>query len=424
MTLGWIPVAVATAPAAVGQVAPDSLVLSSLGALLVDVQAANPSLRAMRVGADALATRADQAGAWPDPMVGMAWQPVPIVTARGSQRTQWQVQQTIPYPGKLALRASAADWTSEAAYAEANTMELNLLESARHSWIDLARILGQEALVREFSRALRSFEEVAHTRYQVGQGSQQAILKAQLERNALSNRLLELGAAKRSLVERLADLVNRPVALRDSVLGTESVAGPLPAASPLETATELRPELRVLGALSKAADARIELAHKEWWPDLGLQVTWFDIAPRDMPPTADGTNGLAVGISVRLPLQRGRLRSQLEETELMRSQLDARVEAVVSSIRTQIADLTYRIRSTQEQLDLLSDALIPQAETTLAATLSSYTTGKASFLDLLDAERMLFDLRWSFETTRATHLKAEASMLRALGVDGVPDRDS
>ena len=83
---------------------------------------------------------------------------------------------------------------------------------------------------------------------------------------------------------------------------------------------------------------------------------------------------------------------------------------------TEISDLLQRMDREREQLDLFTDALIPQATTTLAASVSAYTTGRATFLDLLDAERMLFDLRWSYEATRSSVLSTGAALERAVGV--------
>ncbi len=75
------------------QPAPSDTTVLRLDALLREVEAANPSLQAARLRADALRTERAQASAWPEPTVGVAYQPYSIVTARGPQRSLWQVQQ-------------------------------------------------------------------------------------------------------------------------------------------------------------------------------------------------------------------------------------------------------------------------------------------------------------------------------------------
>ena len=94
----------------------------SLDALLAEVEASNPSLRAARLEADALATVGDQVGALPDPTVSVTAFPYPLVTALGAQRTQWRIEQMLPWPGTLALRERAADLGAEAAGFEADAL--------------------------------------------------------------------------------------------------------------------------------------------------------------------------------------------------------------------------------------------------------------------------------------------------------------
>lgn len=401
-----------------GQALPsDTLVISDLESLLATVRGQNPTLDAARIGANAMAQRPEQVRALPDPTFGLSVQPIPIVTARGSQRSQWQIQQGIPFPGKLALREEAAQWQAAAAEFDADRLELDLLERTKMLWYDLSRVLRQRTLILEFQVSLRTYEEVARTRYAVGEGMQQAILKAQLERNTFTNRLLELAKQRRTILESLSDLANRPVTVPDSIVLVRAFPETTRSGTQLvEAARRNRPEAEGLDASLRYADAMIKLAHKEWLPDFGVGLTYFDIADTKMPPSADGRDALAIGVTVRIPLQRGRLRSRLEETRLLRQQITARQEALETRFRTEIADLLYRMEREQEQLELFTGALIPQATTTLASSISAYTTGRATFLDLLDAERMLFDLRWSYEATRSSLLKVGAELERAVGV--------
>ena len=143
-----------------------------------------------------------------------------------------------------------------------------------------------------------------------------------------------------------------------------------------------------------------------------------------MPPTADGRDAFAIGASIKVPLQRGRLRARLEEARVRQVQVETRQEALETAFQTQIADLTSRLRQDTEQLTLYREALLPQAETTLQATLSAYTTGRTAFLDLLDAQRMLFSLRAGYEDTFARYLKGTAALERALGIPSLSELDT
>lgn len=400
--------------------------LLSLDNLLAEVRTNNPSLRISRLETEVLATRSRQTSALPDPSVTIGYQPYPLLTARGAQRSQWRIEQMAPYPGKLRLRGAIADLNAEIAGFEADTFEEYLLFETKQTYYELYRIQQQEQHVLAFRDRLENFEEAAAAQYEVGAGMQQAILKTQLEKNTLARRQLELAEHRRTAAETLTRLLNRPAS--DAFMANVRVETPpvprLDEAALLEIALRERPEADVLDAAARRADTRIALARKQFMPDFGLSVTWFDIGTADIPPTATGRDAVAIGATVKVPIRRGSLRAKLEETRVRRIQIEARREALETSFRTQISDFVHRLRGEARQLALYREALIPQAETTLQATLSAYATGGAGFLDLLDAERMLFSLGTDYEDTFARYLKMTAALERALGVPSLADLDT
>ncbi len=408
-----------------GQDPPDAPAdtLLRLENLLVDVRAHNPLLQASYLEAQALALRSGQVSALPDPFVRIIYQPVPLLTARGAQRNQWSIEQEIPYPGKLGLQASIADLTAKIKDYEAATLEEDLLLQVKQSYFRLYRIQQQELRILAFKDRLQNFEEIAATQYEVGAGVQQAILKTQLEKNSLSRLQLELSIERRTATETLVRLLNRPISTESKVAITVEAPSHIQfdAIALLELALNQRPEVNALNTAAKRADEEIALARKQFKPDFRFSITYFDIARTDVPPTATGRDALGIGATIHIPLQRNRLHAQLKEARVRRSHVHARQEALNTFLATQVADLMHQLREEARQLELFKEGLIPQAETTLQATLNSYTTGRTDFLDLLDSERTLFSLNMSYDDTFARYLQVAAALERALGVDSLAD---
>ncbi|MDX1547436.1 MAG: TolC family protein [Rhodothermales bacterium] len=416
----------AVTPAAARQPAPPDPVVLDLATVLAEVRTNNPTLRTARLQAEALGQRAPQVSALPDPTVGVVVQPFPVLTARGAQRSQWRVEQMIPYPGKRALRAEIADLGAEVAAHEAEVMEADLLLRAKHAYYELYRLQEAEALVEAFRDDVQGFEDVAAVRYEVGQGGQQAILRAQLEKNQLAARLLALRRQRRSAAEMLAHLTDAHDAER-FVHRIRLAPPPVPDAEAVllrSVAVRERAELDVLTTALERADRQIALAKKAAFPDFGVSLTYFDIADRAMPPTADGRDALALGASVTVPLWRGRLRAQLAEVRLHRKVVQARQADLRAEIRTEIDDLTFALEQEAEALHLYETTLLPQARTTAEAALAAYASGQAGFLDLLDAARAVFTLRMEYEDTLARTLTTAADLERALGIDALSDLDA
>ncbi len=391
--------------------------------LMAEVRTHNPLLQASSLEALALSKRTAQVSALPDPSVRITYLPAPILTARGTQRSQWSIEQEIPYPGKLGLRGSIADLTAEIKSFATATLERDLLHQVKISYYELYRIQQQELRILAFTDRLRNFEEAAATQYEVGAGVQQAILKTQLERNSLSGRQLELSIERRTATETLTRLLNRPLSAESNV--TVSVKTPsyikLDEIGLLEVALRERPEVHALQTTEKRADREIALARKQFKPDFRFSITYFDIGQQDMPPTASGRDAFGINATIRIPLQRSRLRAKLEEARIHRNHVLAHQEALVSSLSTQVADLIHHLQEEARQLELYEEALIPQAEIALQATLNSYTTGDTDYLDLLDSERTLFFLGMSYDNTIGRYFQATATLERALGVDSLTD---
>lgn len=393
----------------------DSSAVLHLDDLLQQAAANNPSLEARRLESGALATRGRQVSALPDPSVGVSYQPRPILTARGYQRSQWRVEQTIPFPGKRGLRGEIAELGAHMATSEADAFGEDLALEVKRAYYELYRVQEQERVLTEFQDQLRSFEEAALSRYEVGTGTQQAVLKAQLERSRLQVHLQQLVEDRRSATEKLARLIDRPNS--NGLSGRIRVERPeLPASGQLtKLALSQRPEAEFLRQANRQGDRKIALARREFLPDISLSLTYMDLGAGGLSPAMTGRDAFTLSAGIKVPLWRDKLNARVEEARLQKQRVEAQYQSLESTLRTQIADLNGRLEEQQEQLDLLEETLIPQAETTLEATLSAYKTDRADFLDLLDAERTLFSLEMDHEATYARLLKTTAELQRTVG---------
>ncbi len=396
---------------------------TTVAEVLDAVERANPMLEAARLEGEARAQQRAQVAALPDPTVSVTYQPLPMLTAHGTQRTQWRVEQMVPYPGKLSLQGDIADLGAVVARHEADALAADLLLQAKEAYYDLYHVQRLTELVHAFQEDLRGFEDAAAARYEVGQGTQQAVLKAQVEKNQLAQRLMDLRARRRSAAMALARLTNAP----DGTFETVDLAPPLRPDVPMEAMVAAsvaeRPEMAALDAAEARASKQIALSHKQRLPDFGVSLTYFDIASAAMPPTAGGRDALAIGASVKLPLQRGRIRSQIAESEVRARQIEARRAALETDIETDLDDLLYALEQERATLELYEQTLLPQAASTVEATLSAYTTGRTDFLNLLDAERTVFALRTGRADAFIRYLKTTARLERVLGIASLEDLD-
>ena len=424
LLLGTLSLFLALTERVSGQDFPSDTVLT-LQDVLAEVRANNASLRASQLQAEALTFAGAQAVALPDPVVTAAYQPFGILTAYGAQRSQWQVEQMLPYPGTLQLKGLAADLDAEIAALQVTVLEEDLVFQAKRAFFELYRIQQRTALIAAFQDRLADYAEAAATQYAVGQGMQQDILKAQLERNALDELRIQLDSEQRAALQALARLRNQPSCTH--CYQTTIVQAPPPDSldqdALLALARSRNSEAEALAAEARRADTQIALARKAFMPDFSLRFSYFDIASGNVPPTASGRDALAVGVSIKVPLQRARRQARLQQAQVQRRAIAARQEDLDHALWTQIAELADRLQDQQRQLAQFHEVLVPQAESARQASLSAYTAGRTSFLDLLDAERTLFALRSAEADLAARSLVTAAMLEKVLEVPSLESMD-
>ena len=259
------------APAASAQESPPAPVVGAdttrlrLPDLLAEVGRANPTLQASLLEAGALSQVGAQVGARPDPVASVLVAPFPVVTARGAQRSQWRVEQPLPWPGTLGLRERSADLAAAVAGYETEALALDLAFEVERAYYDLVHAHHVEGVLRTYEARLDAFAEAAAVRYEVGRGPQGAILQVQLEGEQIAERLYRLAAHRTEALQTLARLTDRP----DLVGSPVSVAPPaLPDSlgGLLARALRERPEVRAMETARERARTEVALAEKAFYP--------------------------------------------------------------------------------------------------------------------------------------------------------------
>jgi outer membrane protein TolC len=132
-----------------------------------------------------------------------------------------------------------------------------------------------------------------------------------------------------------------------------------------------------------------------------------------------GRDALALSVGVTVPLWRGKQEANIQEAQIERRRAETELADFRLTVRTRLADLRQQIERHRRQLALLDETLLPKAETALETALSGYRTGQNDFLDLLDAERTLFQLRLQRASVFARLLTTQAEWERTAGRAGL-----
>ena len=320
------------------------------------------------------------------------------------------------------MRERVAFYAAEEARAEVAALRLQLITRARRLYYELSFLGEHAAIIAEEREHLLRHEEVARARYSAGMGLQQEALKIQADITRAETRLVEIEARRRSLLASLNALRDRPA---DIEFMGYSLPPPRPEIPPLEElrqrARSHRPELAASRAEIVRRQAQVEIAGKEFRPDLkvGLGYTLVDRrrdeAGRLNPPPDNGDDVLSFSVGARLPVWKRKLEAGLEEALSLKSAAEERRRQILAEIEGEIGEAAARLPLLYRQWKLFEDVLLAQAEEALSSSEAAYTTGKLNALDLLDAEHVLFEVRTAAARTQADHAIALAELEGAIG---------
>ena len=383
----------------------------------------NPNLAAMQARFQAKLAIPSQVGVLPDPVLSINALNFPTDTFEVRQEAMTQMQfgisQRFPFPGKLALREEASAFEAEAAGDSVDETRLRLIRDVRSSWWTLHYLDQALGIVAKNQDLLRQFVEIAKTKYEVGSGLQQDVLLAQLELSKLLDQKIQLIGLRRGEEAGLNRLINRPT--ENEIMLPASTNLTLPELADegalFERARQLRPKLAGIRHKIRAAESRVELAKKDYYPDFMVGAV-YGARQGDDPPFIGGerTDFLTLRLSINLPLYPTRKRSNAvsqrsAELSSQRYALQDEHNAVYTEISQAIADYLQA----SEQFSLFDTGIIPQARQTVQSMLAGYQVSEVDFLNLVRSQITLFNFETQYWRSLSAANQALARLYAAVG---------
>ena len=398
----------------------------------------NSTLRAASHRGAAARARIAPAGTRPDPnlMAGIITIPVakPSLTDDNFTMLMVGLEQSFPYPGKQALRSKVATLDASAVDAMTATARLATVRRVKEAWYEIA-YLDHALEIAERTRAvLADVVRVAESHYGTGTGLQQDVLKARVEAARLAETASTLSEARvtavaqlNAVLERASDtpiqrasipsrLAHAAVAADASdirfaaqTLGARASGSPLPPVSTLQSMALVHsPALQEHEARIAAQAARVELARKDSKPDFDVTVQYnHRVAYPDL---------LTAQVSIPLRLQKSAKQDEaIVEQSAELAALEAEHRAAVHALDARVASLASDIERSRTQLALYVKAILPQGHAAVTSALTTYRSGRADLLTLLDLQGSVFSSETAYFRALADFAKAVAELEETVG---------
>jgi outer membrane protein, heavy metal efflux system len=377
----------------------------------------NPGLEARFQEWRVAVEQVPQSGSLPDPRFTYGHYFGEVETRVGPMQHQFSLSQSLPWPGKLRDREDAAAHRANAAYARFEAARLGLfyqVEAAHNRLYYLKRNID---ITTDMIELLKQFERVAQTRYQVGRTGHPDLLKIQVELGLAEDRLRELVSRRAPYAAELNASLNRDAS--SDIAWPTAVSARVIAVSEVTIRAAMRernPELQALDQELESKRIGVQIAREESLPDLIVGLAYTVIGERGgLDLDKNGDDAILATFSLNLPLWRENYNAVERGAMAERLAAASRKADSLNTLTAQLQQSLFDHQDADRRATLYRDTLVPKAEESLEAALSSYTQDQADFLDLIEAQRTLLEFKLTLERTLVERATSYAHVEQLVG---------
>lgn len=402
----------------------------SLASYLEQAARNNPQINADFMLYKASLEKIPQAGAIPDPELEVGFFFKPMETLMGKQVADFTLMQMFPWFGTRKAARSEASEMARMAYEKFRDSRNTLWYDVKAQWYQLSNLNEQYKTTENTIDLLKQLEQLALTRFSASKnnlsapsaststgggmngmagksamggssmtaasGGMSDVLRIQMERAELENKLTNLASLRVVAEARFNSLLNRtstsPVAVPDSL---EQVVFQLDEEPMIDSIFTRNPMLTMIDAEADAYRAKAKMDRRMSYPMIGIGLQYSLINKMDNPigmPDMNGKDMVMPMVKISLPLFRRKYNAQQREnrnywlaTELKRDNVQNQLHTAYVSASQQLEDAARKITLYTNQYEL--------SLSTWQLIVREFSAGRQSLTDVIQVERQMLDYK-------------------------------
>ncbi|MEQ9618900.1 MAG: TolC family protein [Deltaproteobacteria bacterium] len=380
----------------------------------------NPELQAFSLEIRAREAQALQAGLPPNPEIGFGLEDFGGTgSVEGFKGTETTVllSQLIPLGGKLSKRRKVAALNTDLAEWDYKTVRLDVLTQTSLAFLNL--LAAQKRLALDLE--LVGLAEKVHTTVSEQAGAGQiSPIQAKRSQVALSQARIRLERTKRELEAAKKILAStwgsKDINFNEAVGKLDSIS-PVPEYEKLTDLLSQNPDIARWATEMEQREAKLGLEKANAIPDPFVSGGYRRLGEND-------DNAFVVGISIPIPVlnrnQGGISEARRRVAKAIEEQKNAEV-----TVNAALASAFHNLSASYEEVILLKEDVLPQAESAYDSIFEGYREGKFALLDVLDAQRTVFDARAQYIEALRSYHSSKANVERLIGapIEGIENYD-
>jgi multidrug efflux system outer membrane protein len=321
----------------------------------------------------------------------------------------------IDFWGKFRRATEAARAELLAAEEARRTVVLTLVSAVASAYMDIRALDKQLEITRRTAESRRSTLELFGLRFQNGIISEVDLSQAESEYEDAAARIPDIERAIGQTENALSVLLGRNPGPIPRGLTIDELALPaVPAGMPSEL-LERRPDIRQAEQVLIAANARIGVAKSLYFPTIALTGAFGTVSTdlSNLFTAASRTWNFGVPLSVPL-FTAGRIGGEVKASEAAREQAVFGYQKSIQNAFREVEDALIDRAKSGQRLEALARQLKALRNYSRLARMR-YDEGYTSFLEVLDADRSLFNVELAYTSGQNTLFRALINIYKSMG---------
>jgi outer membrane protein TolC len=360
-----------------------------------------------------------QAKSLPDPKFTYGYFIEEVETRVGPQKNKLEIMQTFPWFGEIEARTDAAAAAAKAARKRYEAAKLKLFGEVKDAFYEYSYLARAIEIAKENLELIQHFEEVARTKYMAAATGHPDVIRAQIELARLEDQLKTLEELRKPIVARLNAVLNRQsLEMLPWPRKAEFRAAQLSRDKMIELLRLKNPELEALDFELEAAKNQVDLAKKNFWPDVGLGVGWTDTGSALNPGMSDsGKDPIILMFTMNLPIWREGYKAAELQAKANALKASHQKKETENTIIARAEQALYDFEDSDRKRKLYGDILIPKAEELLGASETAYKAGTIDFLSFINAQQKLLEFQLHYERAMTDKQQELAKLEMLVGTE-------
>lgn len=348
----------------------------------------NPQLAAFSFETRAKEAEALQAGARPNPELTAGLESFAgsgDLSGFGASETTISLSQLVELGGKRSRRVDIAGFDHDLAAWDYETARLDVLTETKKAFVEVIVAQEQRALAEELVEVAEEILDSVSRRVKAGATSPVEEYRANVEVETSRIDLIQTQRALGAARVRLAGMWGGTAPEFHEVVGDIETTDPPPSLEALTARLAQNPQLARWATELELRRATLELERSLGTPDLALG------AGVRYSKEADAA-ALVAEAGIALPIfDRNRDATRAAELRVHRGEQEGRAAQV--RLQTEVSATHETLVAAEAEIRALRDRALPEAEAAFEAAQEAYLRGSLRLSDVLDTERLFFELK-------------------------------